>query len=202
MINFQNSSSAIIEQILSFHDLMNVVVLSIAVATCGRLLIVTANRFRNRLLEQSQKAELLWTIAPAIILLFIAMPSLRLLYVFDECSTCGSTVKALGHQWYWQYDYPGIESYNSFLTSGTPYRLLHADNRLWIRTSTPTQIMITASDVLHSWTIPTIGTKADAIPGRVNKLMVMPKRVGVFFGQCSEICGRNHRFMPISLERF
>ena len=119
----------------------------------------------------------------------------------DEAAIGNLTVKALGHQWYWHYEYPGSSSFDSYLNV-RPYRLLDSENRLSIPILQGAQMLITAADVLHSWTIPSMGIKADAVPGRVNKLSLRRKRVGVHYGQCSEICGRNHRFMPIAMETY
>jgi len=142
----------------------------------------------------NQQIELVWTIIPAIILIAIVLPSLKLLYLTEELDA-KLRIKTVGNQWYWQYEIGG--SYNSYLNEG--YRLLSVDQRLHLPII-PVQILITAGDVLHSWTLPVIGVKGDAVPGRINKVNLTNKRAGLFFGQCSEICGSNHSFMPIVIE--
>lgn len=198
---FPDAGSSLIEKITLFHDLMIIVVVTIAAGSLSTLIIIIYSETYRRCLGESQKIEFIWTLLPAFVLICIGLPSLRLLYLVDELSEAHITVKALGHQWYWQYDYPENTRYDSYLKS-QEYRLLDVDHRLMIRGGVVAQILITAADVLHSWTIPTMGIKADAVPGRVNKLTLSPNRPGVYFGQCREICGRNHRFMPISLESY
>jgi len=156
--------------------------------------------------------EIVWTIVPAIILMLIAIPSFALLYSMDEIIEPAITVKAIGHQWYWTYEYSdynnniddtiSIDSYmvpEESLEVGQ-YRLLEVDNRIVLPVNTHTRIICTSTDVIHSWTIPSFGVKVDALPGRLNQLSIFPQREGVFYGQCSEICGVNHGFMPIVVE--
>lgn len=134
-------------------------------------------------------------------LLILAAPSLSLLYLLDEVGSPVSTSKAQGHQWYWVYEQFDLVPINttSSLSSG-PLRLLHSDSALFIISEQVLRLLITSADVLHSWTIPAWGLKADAVPGRLNSLSTFLERPGVFFGQCSEICGSNHSFMPIVAE--
>lgn len=131
----------------------------------------------------------------------IALPSLRLLYIIDDIGTPGMTVKRVGHQWYWSYEYSDFFSseIDSYIIP-SPLRLLDCDNRLLLPAQSPVRVLVTSADVLHSWTVPVLGIKADAVPGRLNQLSLFRDRAGVFFGQCREICGRNHRFMPIVVE--
>jgi len=135
------------------------------------------------------------------VLIAIALPSLRLLYMVDEAGEPVITFKAVGHQWYWSYEFRDFlnADYDAYITESA-YRLLDCDNRIIIPASAPLRVLVTAADVLHSWTVPAIGIKADAVPGRLNQLTLYSDRPGRYYGQCSEICGRNHRFMPISLE--
>lgn len=201
LIIFPNSRSTQIEQLIAFHDWIIVFSLSILFCTISTLIMINGSTLSDRTLTDSQSVEIIWTILPLVILLLIALPSLRLLYLVDEMAIAGATIKALGHQWYWQYDYPRSPAYDSYIIR-SEYRLLNTDNRLWAPLHEIVQMLISSSDVLHSWTLPTIAVKADAVPGRVNKLSFAPKMAGVFFGQCSEICGSNHRFIPISFETF
>ena len=198
-LNFQNACRPLMEQIHIFHDWLMVFLISISVGTLWSILIIRKSTMSNRALTESQTVEFIWTILPSLVLVAIGLPSLRLLYLVDEIGGASITVKALGHQWYWHYDYPDFPAFDSYIIR-SDYRLLDTDHRLIFPMGHAVQILISAADVLHSWTIPTIAVKADAVPGRVNKLTLMPKRPGVFFGQCREICGRNHRFMPISIE--
>nr|AQP29578.1 cytochrome c oxidase subunit 2 [Odontotermes sp. E TB-2017] len=154
---------------------------------------------------EGQMIETLWTIAPAIILVFIAMPSLRLLYLMDEVHNPTLTLKAVGHQWYWSYEYSDFMKleFDSYMTQeqqADTFRLLDTDNRIVLPMNSPTRMIVTAADVLHSWTVPSLGVKTDATPGRLNQVSFSINRPGILYGQCSEICGANHSFMPIMIE--
>lgn len=197
--NFRNACSPIIEQIINFHDWVIISVLSISLMTLRAIVIIIKMKVSNRSILDSQGLERVWTLVPAVILTVIGLPSLRLLYLADEGEAPTMTIKTVGHQWYWQYDYPLHPSFDSYMVRGA-YRLLDVDNRLQTPIGHAIQILVTAADVLHSWTLPSIGIKADAVPGRVNKLSTLRKQAGVFYGQCREICGSNHRFMPIVIE--
>jgi len=152
--------------------------------------------------------EIIWTSLPSIILYLIAVPSFLLLYSMDEIIDPAITIKAIGHQWYWSYEYSDYKvnfdtiSFDSYmlpddeLTVGQA-RLLEVDNPIVLPINTHIRIIITASDVLHCWAVPALGIKVDAVPGRLNQGSIFLKRLGVFYGQCSEICGVNHGFMPI-----
>lgn len=155
----------------------------------------------------SHSLETVWTIIPIIILCFIAFPSLYLLYLIEDVSRPSLTVKVIGHQWYWEYQYSrawrtvGFDSY--MVHDRRSYNLFHAldvDNRLVLPISVNLLFLVTSADVLHSWTIPSLGIKTDAIPGRLNSLIRMRSFSGLYYGQCREICGSNHRYMPIVLE--
>ena len=161
----------------------------------------------------STPLEVVWTIVPAIVLLFIAVPSFALLYSMDELIDPTITLKAVGHQWYWSYefsDYATLEggeslNYDSYMIpeddlTGGNLRLLEVDNRVVLPVQTHIRVLITSADVLHSWAVPSFGVKVDACPGRLNQTSVFIKREGTYFGQCSEICGVNHGFMPIVVE--
>jgi cytochrome c oxidase subunit 2 len=161
----------------------------------------------NIKLFEGQIIELIWTIIPALILVFIALPSLRALYLLDEVKNPAITIKTVGHQWYWSYEYsdfPNIEFDSYIIPSNelkpNELRLLEVDNRTVIPYNTQIRLLVSAADVIHSWTIPSIGIKVDALPGRLNQLRMFSLRPGILYGQCSEICGANHRFIPIVLE--
>jgi len=167
--------------------------------TLFSIIMVTKRKNLWRSFVESQVVEFVWTLAPAFVLFAIGLPSLRLLYLIDERGIPSIMIKALGHQWYWEYDIPGADNYDSYLTKRR-YRLLNTDNRLSLPISQIVQVLITSADVLHSWTLPVLGVKRDAVPGRVNKQIIRVTRPGVYYGQCSEICGSNHRFIPITIE--
>lgn len=166
------------------------------------------NKYINRTLLERQTIEVIWTVLPAVILLFIAFPSLRLLYLLDEVNQPGVTVKAIGHQWYWRYEYSDfikVEFDSYIVPTGDleegQFRLLEVDNHTVVPILSQIRMLVSAGDVIHSWTVPALGVKADAIPGRLNQISFICSRPGLFYGQCSEICGANHRFIPIVVER-
>nr|YP_010227854.1 cytochrome c oxidase subunit II [Cryptocercus laojunensis]UDD86640.1 cytochrome c oxidase subunit II [Cryptocercus laojunensis] len=206
-MNLQDSASPIMEQLIYFHDHTLMIILMILTIVSYMMMAMTYNKFINRYLLEGQMIEVAWTIAPAIILIFIAVPSLRLLYLMDEINNPTLTLKTIGHQWYWSYEYSDFikVEFDSYMTpqnemNNYSFRLLDVDNRTTLPTNTFIRMIVTAADVLHSWTIPSLGVKADATPGRLNQISFLINRPGLFFGQCSEICGANHSFMPIVIE--
>lgn len=206
-LGLQDASSPIIEEFLFFHDFA-ILVLIFIIRAVGLVIggVLTAPYVDLGLLE-GQIIECIWTLVPAIILVQIAIPSLLLLYILDERVNDRITIKAIGHQWYWRYEYSdywternGLE-FDSYMKKGDSFpRLLDVDSRLVLPYSTHIRVLVTATDVLHSWALPSLGVKADACPGRLNQIKLLRHRGGVFFGQCSEICGANHSFMPIAVE--
>lgn len=205
--NFQNRVSPLIEQIIFFHDHSLIILIIINILVCYIILNIFFNKFINRFLLEGQIIELIWTILPAITLIFIALPSLRLLYLLDELNNPLITIKSIGHQWYWRYEYSDFKNieFDSYIIQEIDninnFRLLDVDNRIIIPINNNIRILITSTDVIHSWTVPSIGVKIDANPGRLNQSRFFINRPGIFFGQCSEICGANHRFIPIIIER-
>nr|AWD29496.1 cytochrome c oxidase subunit II [Anopheles gambiae] len=206
-LGLQDSSSPLMEQLNFFHDHTLLILTMITILVGYIMGMLSFNKFTNRFLLHGQTIEIIWTVLPAIILMFIAFPSLRLLYLMDEINTPSITLKSIGHQWYWSYEYSDFlnlefDSYmvptNELETNG--FRLLDVDNRVVLPMNNQIRILVTATDVLHSWTIPSLGVKVDATPGRLNQLNFLINRPGLFFGQCSEICGANHSFMPIVIE--
>lgn len=206
-LNLQNSASPLIEQIIFFHDHTLIILIIITVLVRYLILRLLFNKYINRFLLEEQIIELIWTILPTIILIFIALPSLRLLYLLDELNNPLITLKTIGHQWYWRYEYSDFnkiefDSYiipSNELKSNT-FRLLDVDNRVILPINNQIRIIVTATDVIHSWTVPSLGVKIDANPGRLNQTNFFINRPGMFYGQCSEICGANHSFMPIIIE--
>nr|APX40358.1 cytochrome c oxidase subunit 2 [Stylosomus ilicicola] len=203
----QDSASPLMEQLSFFHDhaLMILVIITVMV---GQLMMnLFFNKLTHRYLLEGQLIELIWTILPAITLIFIAIPSLRLIYILDEINKPSITIKTIGHQWFWSYEYSDFkniefDSYMIPVQEMKPFnfRLLDVDNRISVPFYTQVRLLVTAADVIHSWTIPSMGVKIDATPGRLNQVSFMINRPGLFYGQCSEICGANHSFMPIVLE--
>nr|QOJ45029.1 cytochrome c oxidase subunit II [Allobates nunciatus] len=206
-LGFQDAASPIMEELLHFHDhaLMAVFLISTLVLYIISTLMTT--KLSNTNTIDAQEIEMVWTIMPAVILIVIALPSLRILYLMDEISSPDVTIKTIGHQWYWSYEYSDFTNLNfdSYMVpskdlSPGQFRLLEVDNRMITPIGMATRTLITAEDVLHSWAIPTLGVKIDAIPGRLNQTSFLIPRPGVYYGQCSEICGANHSFMPIVVE--
>nr|ASY98329.1 cytochrome c oxidase subunit II [Deroplatys lobata] len=206
-LGMQDSASSLMEQLMYFHD-HSMFIITMVVMTVGYMILsLMMNKFIDRYVMDGQYLEILWTILPAMILMFIALPSLRILYLIDENFNPTLTLKTIGHQWYWSYEYSdfnNIEFDSYMIPQNELYlhniRLLEVDNRTPLPLNILTRILITSEDVIHSWTIPSIGVKADATPGRLNQVTFWFNRPGVFYGQCSEICGANHSFMPIVVE--
>lgn len=172
-----------------------------------RAIFLLTHRDSCRSLVEGQTIETVWTILPAVILVFLGLPSLRLLYLLDEVGEPGLTVKRIGHQWYWSYEYSDFLniSFDSYIVPTDElelgdYRLLEVDHRVVLPSLIDIRVLVGSADVIHSWTVPSLGVKVDAIPGRLNQLRFHISHSGVFYGQCSEICGANHSFMPIVVE--
>nr|AAY40282.1 cytochrome oxidase subunit 2 [Platysternon megacephalum] len=206
-LGFQDAMSPVMEELLHFHDhtLMIVFLISTLVLYIITLMMTTKLTYTNTM--NAQEVEMIWTILPAIVLITIALPSLRVLYLMDEINNPHLTIKAMGHQWYWTYEYTDYENleFDSYMihTQDLPngyFRLLEVDHRMVMPMESPIRILISAEDVLHSWAIPSLGVKTDAVPGRLNQTTFIITRPGMFYGQCSEICGANHSFMPIVVE--
>nr|YP_010035481.1 cytochrome c oxidase subunit II [Melanotus cribricollis]QQQ88069.1 cytochrome c oxidase subunit II [Melanotus cribricollis] len=206
-VNVQDSASPLMEQLTFFHDHAMMILLMITLIVSYIMAMLFTNKFINRFLLEGQTIELVWTVAPAVTLIFIALPSLRLLYLLDEINNPLISIKSIGHQWYWSYelsDFKTIEFDSYMIPQGEMknfnFRLLDVDNRLPLPFKSQIRMMVSSTDVIHSWTIPSAGVKIDANPGRLNQTTFFLNRPGIFFGQCSEICGTNHSFMPIVLE--
>nr|ALO64575.1 cytochrome c oxidase subunit II [Osmia bicornis] len=206
MYSFQDSNSPYSDNLMSFHNFTLMFMFMIISITFFMLMDIFNNKFINRFLLKHHTIEIIWTIIPAIILLFICFPSLKILYFTDELwNPIFFTVKSIGHQWYWSYEYPEFNNFefDSYMNKNFEYnsfRLLDVDNRLIIPLKISIRMLTTSTDVIHSWTVPSMGVKSDATPGRINQMNIFALRPGLFFGQCSEICGMNHSFMPIVLE--
>nr|YP_010234440.1 cytochrome c oxidase subunit II [Psammodromus algirus]QTA72606.1 cytochrome c oxidase subunit II [Psammodromus algirus] len=206
-LGFQNAASPIMEELLHFHDHALMIVFLISALVLYIITLMLSTKLTHTNTMDAQEVEMVWTILPAIILILIALPSLRILYLMDEINNPHLTIKAIGHQWYWSYEYTDYENlmFDSYMTpthSLAPgqFRLLEVDHRVVVPMESPIRVLISAEDVLHSWAIPTLGIKTDAVPGRLNQTTFITSYPGLFYGQCSEICGSNHSFMPIVVE--
>nr|YP_001434504.1 cytochrome c oxidase subunit II [Pantherophis slowinskii]ABF29850.1 cytochrome c oxidase subunit 2 [Pantherophis slowinskii] len=207
-LSLQEAMGPTMEEVIFLHDhVLLLTCLMTMVITMFTLTATTTALTHNDPTEEVEQLEAAWTAAPIMILVLTALPSVRSLYLMEEVFNPYLTIKATGHQWYWNYEYSDETqiSFDSYmiqtkdLQNGSP-RLLEVDHRMVMPAGLQTRIVVTAEDVLHSWTVPSLGVKVDAVPGRLNQLPLATSRVGVFFGQCSEICGANHSFMPIAVE--
>ena len=214
-LGLQDPATPVMEGIINFHNHLMFFMVFIAMFVFWMLSrIITYYDAeihpKPEKFTHSTVLEVVWTIIPATILLIIAIPSFALLYSLDEMIDPAVTLKVVGHQWYWSYEYSDYASleggdtlnFDSYLLPKEEfvpgvYRLLEADLRTLLPIKTHIRVLVTSSDVLHSWAVPSFGIKVDACPGRLTQASLFIKRVGVYFGQCSEICGVNHAFMPI-----
>ena len=206
-LGLQDRASPLIEQLIFFHDHALLILVIITVLVGYLIFILFFNRYVNRFLLHGQLIEIIWTILPDIILFFIAFPSLRLLYLLDEIIEPSVTLKRIGHQCYWSYEYSDFNNveFDSYIIptnelSNDGFRLLDVDNRIVLPINYQIRILLTAADVIHSWTIPALGVKVDGTPGRLNQTNFFINPPGLYYGQCSEICGANHSFIPIVFE--
>ena len=206
-LNLIDPGSPVQREIFLFHD--HAIVLLIGIFTFVGFLGVklTFNKFTSRNILEAQQLETIWTVVPALTLIWLALPSLRLLYLLDEQTNSGIILKRTAHQWYWRYEIPISEnvSFDSYIIPQSDlitgdYRLLEVDNRATLPYQIETTVITTSADVLHSFALPSMGVKIDAVPGRLNTIRIFVEKPGIYYGQCSEICGANHSFMPIVVE--
>ena len=210
-LGFQDSASQGMSEIVSFHNnILLPIIIAITVFVLF-LMIYTCIRFRESKNPVPSKTthnvavEVLWTLIPCLILIVMAVPSFKLLYKQDTIPKVDVTIKAVGYQWYWGYEYPDeniiFESYmikEDELKENQP-RLLTVDNEIVVPVNKVVKVLITANDVLHAWALPSFGVKRDAVPGRINETWFKAEKVGTYYGQCSELCGIQHAFMPITV---
>nr|QOL00961.1 cytochrome c oxidase subunit II [Filchnerella sunanensis] len=207
ILSLQDSASPLMEQLSFFHDHTMTVLTLITIVVSYSLFYMLVIKYSNRYVLHGHLIETIWTALPAITLIFIALPSLRLLYMLDDSIDALITIKTIGRQWYWSYEYSDFVNveFDTYMTPESDlevdgFRLLDVDNRTILPMNTEVRVLTSASDVLHSWAVPSLGIKIDATPGRLNQGTFTINRPGLFFGQCSEICGANHSFMPIVIE--
>jgi len=214
-IGFQDPSSPVMIEIINFH---NEVMIYLTFILIGVFWIMfetireypkTKKLISHKYMVHGTWLEIIWTIAPAFILVAIAYPSFKLIYLIDEIIDAGITIKVVGHQWYWSYEYSDYADqdgasieFDSYMVPEADLeegqlRLLEVDNQLVVPTNTHVRVILTSADVIHCWAVPSLGVKLDCIPGRLNQTGFLAFREGTFYGQCSEICGANHAFMPI-----
>jgi len=212
-IGLQPAASPVMAQIEDFHRLLLVIIVAICIFVAVLLgwVMLRYNRRANPVpskVHHNTLLEVAWTIVPVVILVVIAIPSFRLLYFEGAIPKADVTVEAIGRQWYWTYVYPrdgGVQFDSNMLPDavaaqrGEP-RLLGVDNPLVVPVNKVVEVDTTGSDVIHSWAVPAFGVKMDAIPGRINRTWFKATRTGTFYGQCSELCGANHAFMPIEVK--
>lgn len=225
---FQDPATSIMENIIdSHHDIafFLVVIIIFVLFMLARVYYYfnqnNTKTIRSLYLTHNTFIEIVWTLIPTFVLLLIALPSYVLIYNLDEMNDPRITLKIIGHQWYWSYEYSDYNKYNDFNNAALikkkdsivfdsyminendliegHLRLLEVDNNIFLPVNTTVRLLITSSDVIHSWTIPSLGVKMDAVPGRLNQVGTFINRESIFYGQCSELCGINHSFMPIGL---
>ena len=211
-LGFQKAASESMRDIVNFHNnLLLPIIIAISVFVLF-LMVYACIRFRASANPIPSKrthnvaVEVLWTLIPCLILIVMAVPSFKILYKQDSIPKADVTVKAIGYQWYWGYEYPDqniyFDSYmieDKDLKENQP-RLLAVDNELVVPVDKVIKVMITANDVLHAWALPSFGVKRDAVPGRINETWFKAEKVGTYYGQCSELCGIKHAFMPIAVK--
>lgn len=211
-LGFQPPATPVKESVEHLHDILLVVITCIA----SFVLIVLAYiclRYRRSANPNPSKTchntliEIIWTAIPILIIAAIAVPSARLLYFMDRTEKADMTLKVVGHQWYWSYEYPdhGNIAFDSNIVDDKDLkpgqiRLLETDNRVVLPAGKTIRVLVTAADVIHSWAVPAFGVKTDAVPGRVNETWIKINQPGLYYGQCSELCGIRHGFMPIAIE--
>ena len=208
----QPAATPVMVSITAFHNLL-LTIITLIVAFVLALLLYVIWRFNEKRnpvptrTTHNTLIEVVWTVVPIIILVIIAVPSFKQLYMNDVVPKADMTIKAIGHQWYWTYEYPDNGKFsfdanmiaNSDLKPGQ-LRLLETDNPVVVPVNTTVRVQVTADDVIHSWAMPAFGVKIDAVPGRLNETWFKATREGSFYGQCSELCGVNHGFMPIKID--
>lgn len=211
-LGFQEAASPVMERLTDFHNMLLVIITAISLFVLFLLMYVCFRFSEKRNPKPSKTShntliEIIWTTVPIIILVAIAIPSFRHLYFMDRTETPDMTLKVIGYQWYWGYEYPdhGNIAFDSYIVKDEDLkegqvRLLEVDNRIVLPVETNVRILTTAADVIHAWAVPALGVKMDAVPGRLNETWVRINKPGVYRGQCSELCGAYHGYMPVVIE--
>ena len=212
-LGFSEPATALMSDVIAFHSyILMPIITGISILVLGLLLYIAYRYNSNRnqtasMTTHNTVIEVLWTVIPVILLIIIAIPSFRILYTAETIPKADLTIKAIGNQWYWSYEYP---DYNDFSfdanmlqdeeLSDPSLRLLETDTQIVVPVNKVVKLLITSNDVLHAWTIPAFGVKKDAVPGRLNETWFKAEKIGTFYGQCSELCGPKHAFMPINVK--
>jgi cytochrome c oxidase subunit 2 len=215
-VGYQDSSTPVMEGIVDLYDNITyyliIVIVVVTWMLVASIIHFTNIKISHKYFNHGTFIEIVWTILPALVLVAVAFPSFKLLYFLDEVIDPGITIKVIGRQWYWQYEYSDYAksdeeslAFDSYMVPTDELkegelRLLEVDNRVVVPVNTHVRMIITSGDVLHSWAVPSLGVKMDAVPGRLNQTSFLVKREGLYYGQCSELCGVNHGFMPIAVE--
>nr|YP_010165751.1 cytochrome c oxidase subunit 2 [Imasa heleensis]QRR29764.1 cytochrome c oxidase subunit 2 [Imasa heleensis] len=216
-LSFQDPATPVMEGIIDLHHdifFFLIIILCLVSWVMTRICISynSSSNPKPHTFKHHTMLEIVWTILPALVLVTIVGPSFTLLYAMDEVIDPAITIKAVGHQWYWSYEYcdydlegNNVLNFDSYIVPEEDLeigqlRLLEVDNRVVLPINTHIRVITTSTDVIHSWAVPSLGTKTDAVPGRLNQMSLYIRREGVYYGQCSEICGVNHGFMPIVVE--
>ncbi len=212
-LSFQEPATDLMSDIISFHSyILMPIITGISILVLFLLLYIAFrfNSSRNKVASTTTHntvVEILWTVIPVVLLIIIAIPSFRLLYVSETIPKADLTIKAIGNQWYWSYEYPDYgdivfdaNMLNDDELSDPKLRLLETDTQIVVPVNKVVKLQITSNDVLHAWTIPAFGVKMDAVPGKLNETWFKANKEGIFYGQCSELCGPKHAFMPINVK--
>ena len=211
-MNFQEAATPVMEDIVSFHNLLLVIEIIIVLFVLGLMLVIII-KFNSKANPVPSKTthntllEVVWTVVPIAVLMVITVPSMKLLFFMDKAKNPEMTLKITGHQWYWTYQYPdnGDFEFDSNIVDAEDLekggkRLLEVDERVILPVNTEIRLLMTSDDVIHNWAVPSFGVKMDTVPGRTNEAWIKVTKTGTFYGQCSELCGVNHGFMPIRVD--
>ena len=211
-MNFQEAATPVMEDIVSFHNLLLVIETLIVLFVLGLMLVIII-KFNSKANPVPSKTthntllEVAWTVVPIAVLMVVTVPSMQLLFFMDKAKNPEMTLKITGHQWFWSYQYPdnGNFEFDSNIIDEEDLkegqiRLLEVDERVVLPVDTEIRLLMTSDDVLHNWAIPSFGVKMDTVPGRTNESWIKVTKIGTYYGQCSELCGVNHGFMPIRVD--
>lgn len=212
-LGFSEPATALMSDVISFHSyILMPIITGISIFVLALLLFIAYryNSSRNQtasMTTHNTVIEVLWTVIPVILLIIIAIPSFRILYTAETIPKADLTIKAIGNQWYWSYEYPDYDDFTFDANmlqddelSDPRLRLLETDTQIVVPVNKVVKLLITSNDVLHAWTIPAFAVKRDAVPGRLNETWFKAEKIGTFYGQCSELCGPKHAFMPINVK--
>ena len=212
-LGFSEPATELMSDVIAFHSyILMPIITGISILVLALLLYIAYryNSNRNQIASTTTHntvIEVLWTVIPVILLIIIAIPSFRILYTAETIPKADLTIKAIGNQWYWSYEYPDYDDFSFDANmlqdeelSDPSLRLLETDTQIVVPVNKVVKLLITSNDVLHAWTIPAFAVKKDAVPGRLNETWFKAEKTGTYYGQCSELCGPKHAFMPINVK--